>query len=239
MAKYTKLLAVIHVPGDKGDYGEFKDYGAFDGTEWASYKGLPKGDWVYVYPHCTLGKEGQRRGCFLPLKKAHGRWQIYQAAGRHPRARRQGDYGEFKDYGAFDGTEWASYKGLPKGNWVYVYPHWYIWKRRTNKGGTGDFQIAGRTWSCTRPRRQVASTGLTGSPAAAAGGDFGTVHGSHCSRSTYIINPPDLRNTCTLRTQQALEWRWCSWSRRWVPKGGLPSGKGSQEHPPCSQRSVP
>ena len=49
--KYTKLLAVIHVPDDKGDYGEFKDYGAFDGTEWAGYKGLPKGNWVYVYPH--------------------------------------------------------------------------------------------------------------------------------------------------------------------------------------------
>jgi hypothetical protein len=52
--KYSKLLAVIHVPGDKADYGEFKDYGAFDGTEWASYKGLPKGNWVYVYPHSYI-----------------------------------------------------------------------------------------------------------------------------------------------------------------------------------------
>ncbi len=49
--KYTKLLAVIHVPADKADYGEFNDYGPFDGTEWAGYKGLPKGNWVYVYPH--------------------------------------------------------------------------------------------------------------------------------------------------------------------------------------------
>jgi H+/Cl- antiporter ClcA len=38
--------------------------------------------------------------------------------------------GEFKDYGPFDGTEWAGYKGLPKGNWVYVYPHWYIWEKK-------------------------------------------------------------------------------------------------------------
>jgi hypothetical protein len=49
--KYTKLLAVIHVPNDKTDYGEFSDYGLFEGTEWAGYKGLPTGYWVYVYPH--------------------------------------------------------------------------------------------------------------------------------------------------------------------------------------------
>src|SRR5438093_8458574 len=49
--KYNKLLAVIHVPDDKGDYGEFNDYGKYDGTEWAGYEGLPQGHWVYVYPH--------------------------------------------------------------------------------------------------------------------------------------------------------------------------------------------
>ena len=49
--KYTKLLAVIHVPNDKADYGEFNDYGPWDGTAWAGYEGLPKGNWVYVYPH--------------------------------------------------------------------------------------------------------------------------------------------------------------------------------------------
>ena len=49
--KYTKLLAVISVPDDKVDYGEFNDYGPYDGTEWAGYEGLPTGSWVYVYPH--------------------------------------------------------------------------------------------------------------------------------------------------------------------------------------------
>ena len=38
-------------------------------------------------------------------------------------------YGEFKDYGPFNGTEWGGYKGLPKGNWVYVAPRWYIWEK--------------------------------------------------------------------------------------------------------------
>ncbi len=49
--KYTNLLAVIHVPADKGSYGDFKDYGSSSFTEWAGYKGLPKGYWVYVAPH--------------------------------------------------------------------------------------------------------------------------------------------------------------------------------------------
>ena len=58
--KYTKLLAVIHVPDDKGDYGQFKDYGPFDGTEWADYKVLPKGNWVYAFPHWYIWeKEGK------------------------------------------------------------------------------------------------------------------------------------------------------------------------------------
>jgi hypothetical protein len=58
--KYVNLLAVIHVPNDKDEYGEFNDYGAYDGTEWAGYEGLPKGYWVYVAPHWYIWeKEGK------------------------------------------------------------------------------------------------------------------------------------------------------------------------------------
>ena len=49
--KYSKLLAVISVPSDKKDYGEFNDYGISEGGDWAGYKGLPKGYWVYVAPN--------------------------------------------------------------------------------------------------------------------------------------------------------------------------------------------
>jgi len=58
--KYSKLLAVIHAPGDKDGYGAFKDYGAYDGTEWGSYKGLPKGNWVYVYPHWYIWEKEKK-----------------------------------------------------------------------------------------------------------------------------------------------------------------------------------
>ena len=44
-----------------------------------------------------------------------------------PPASDKAAYGEFNDYGPYAGTEWGGYKGLPKGNWVYVAPHWYIW----------------------------------------------------------------------------------------------------------------
>jgi hypothetical protein len=58
--KYTKLLAVIHAPSDKKTYGEFKDYGAYNGTEWGDYKGLPKGNWVYVHPHWYIWEKEKK-----------------------------------------------------------------------------------------------------------------------------------------------------------------------------------
>jgi len=36
-------------------------------------------------------------------------------------------FGAFTDYGHWDGTEYSGHKDLPPGNWVYVYPNWYIW----------------------------------------------------------------------------------------------------------------
>jgi hypothetical protein len=48
--KYTELLKVLHVPEDKPNYGEFKDWGYWTGTQHAAYQNLPAGHWVYVYP---------------------------------------------------------------------------------------------------------------------------------------------------------------------------------------------
>jgi hypothetical protein len=127
--KYTKLLAVIHVPEDKAGYGEFNDYGPYEGTEWAGYSGLPKGNWVYVYPHWYIWEKEGKGGDALPLKKASvdGKYTKLLTVIRVPEDK--ADYGEFNDYGPYEGTEWAGFSGLPKGNWVYVYPHWYIWEK--------------------------------------------------------------------------------------------------------------
>jgi len=39
-------------------------------------------------------------------------------------------YQRFSDWGPWTGTEWHNHKNLPPGHWVYVYPHWYIWRDR-------------------------------------------------------------------------------------------------------------
>jgi hypothetical protein len=39
-------------------------------------------------------------------------------------------YQEFRDYGYYTGTQWKGHTDLPPGYWVYVYPHWYIWRVR-------------------------------------------------------------------------------------------------------------
>jgi hypothetical protein len=37
-------------------------------------------------------------------------------------------YTDFADYGPYAGTSYAGYDDIPPGHWVYVYPHWYIWR---------------------------------------------------------------------------------------------------------------
>jgi hypothetical protein len=50
------LLRVIHLPGDKAGYTEFRDYGSYSGTSYAGYNDLPVGCWVYHYPHWYIWK---------------------------------------------------------------------------------------------------------------------------------------------------------------------------------------
>jgi HEAT repeat protein len=54
---YQKLLRRIRVPRDKESYGEFHDYGHYEGSEWAGFTDLPSGFWVYVYPHWYIWGE--------------------------------------------------------------------------------------------------------------------------------------------------------------------------------------
>src|SRR5258707_572727 len=42
-------------------------------------------------------------------------------------------YKDFQDVGERDVREYAGQAQLPKGNWVYVYPYWYIWRDVTAK----------------------------------------------------------------------------------------------------------
>jgi hypothetical protein len=42
-------------------------------------------------------------------------------------------YGAFTEYGYWAGNEWGGHENLPKGHWVYVAPHWYIWGETSAK----------------------------------------------------------------------------------------------------------
>ena len=126
--KYKGLLAIIQVPDDRTVFGDFNDYGPYEGTAWAGYSGLPKGNWVYVHPHWYIWEKEGSGAEELPLQKASvgGKYTKLLSVINVPSDKDA--FGEFKDYGPYQGTEWAGYSGLPKGNWVYVYPYWYIWE---------------------------------------------------------------------------------------------------------------
>ena len=49
--KYSKLLKKLTVETDRSTYGDFYDYGYWDGSSWAGHNNLPKGYWVYVAPN--------------------------------------------------------------------------------------------------------------------------------------------------------------------------------------------
>jgi hypothetical protein len=58
--KYGKLLRRIHVPRDKANYTEFRDYGQYQATDYAGHQNIPAGYWVYVYPHWYIWGEQKK-----------------------------------------------------------------------------------------------------------------------------------------------------------------------------------
>ena len=55
--RYRDLLHVLYVPGDRGGYGDFTDYGYSATGNWGGYNNLSFGHWVYVYPRWYIWKE--------------------------------------------------------------------------------------------------------------------------------------------------------------------------------------
>ena len=55
--KYQTLLRQIEVPDDQPTYGEFKDFGRWDGHAYKTHQNLPSGYWVYAAPHWYIWGE--------------------------------------------------------------------------------------------------------------------------------------------------------------------------------------
>ena len=49
--KYRRLLTKIEVRNDVATYGDFRDFGHWDGTAYSGHSDLPTGYWVWVYPN--------------------------------------------------------------------------------------------------------------------------------------------------------------------------------------------
>jgi HEAT repeats len=59
--KYTRLLRVLYLPGDKSRYNDYSDSGHYDAySEYEGYKNIPAGYWVYLHP-CWYVWDGEKK----------------------------------------------------------------------------------------------------------------------------------------------------------------------------------
>lgn len=80
-------------------------------------------------------------------------------------AKDQQTYGDFYDYGYYAGTSYMEYTELPPGYWVYVAPHWLIYKEDLNNQQAPE----PRSWGEEQ---------ATGAPNTASAGDYSTAWAS-------------------------------------------------------------
>lgn len=52
--KYSGMLRRMRIPGDRGQYGDCRDYGRWSGNSYRGYSNLPNGFWVYSYPYWII-----------------------------------------------------------------------------------------------------------------------------------------------------------------------------------------
>ena len=90
--KYGMLLRQIKVANDFDRYGNFRDVGSRNQSEYAGYQDLPAGHWVYVYPYWYIWRDLTR------VQKVKRNWGPEQATGAPDTWPNQGDIA----------TAWAS-----------------------------------------------------------------------------------------------------------------------------------
>jgi len=59
--------------------------------------------------------------------RAHGNGKYARLLRKIKVAQDRQSYGDYRDYGQYQATDYYEHKMIPAGYWVYVYPHWYIW----------------------------------------------------------------------------------------------------------------
>ena len=111
---------------DLNDYGNFTDFGQWDGSSYAGHDKLRAGYWVYVYPRWYVWAEKDALSA-EDLKKfsVDGRYSVLlrKIEAKEDRER----YPDFHNFGFWAGNSYRGQEDLPPGYWVYAYPNWYIW----------------------------------------------------------------------------------------------------------------
>ena len=117
--KYTDLVQIVNCPRDENQYGAFNDYGYWQGGAWCDQTGKP-GYWVWFAPNWYVWNTK------VPyLASANGKYKNLTQVLKCPSD--QSQYGEFNDYGYWQGGKWCGQTGKP-GYWVWVAPNWYVWE---------------------------------------------------------------------------------------------------------------
>jgi hypothetical protein len=127
--RYRNLLKIIEVADDRQNYGDFREYGLWQGTSYAGQDNLPVGYWVYVFPNWYIWgalKGGEPQD--VARASVGGNYCILLKTLEVKEDRK--NYGDFMEYGPWSGSSYAGQNELPAGYWVYVYPKWYIWGAR-------------------------------------------------------------------------------------------------------------
>ena len=101
--KYQMLLRQIKVPADRDSYGDFSDYGSYGATDYALYRDLPAGYWVYVAPYWYIWRDVKAQ---RPAKRS---WGPEQATGP-PDTEEAGDFQ----------TAWASRTEDGQDEWLLL-----------------------------------------------------------------------------------------------------------------------
>ncbi len=66
------------------------------------------------------------------------------------------EIGDFKDLGQQSRTEYAGFKDLPKGYWVYAKPYWYIWRDLSSVAERREKRAWGPEQACGEPDTNMA-----------------------------------------------------------------------------------
>ncbi len=116
--EYQDLLQVLTCPEDAAAYGDYYNYGYWDGGTWCGQQGRA-GYWVWSAPDWYVW------GDVVPVHADAGKYTSLVQVLTCPED--VGTYGDYHDYGYWDGGTWCGERGM-SGYWVWSYPNWYVWE---------------------------------------------------------------------------------------------------------------